>query len=134
VNSDKKPAILVVEDERVVAWDLREMINAFGYDCYALASSADEALRAAENKRPDLVLMDLRLKGPVDGIDAARILQEKYGAEMKIVFLTAHAQGDMGDRASLVQAAAWLRKPIHAPLLRKALAQVLGVPGNPAVE
>jgi two-component system, response regulator PdtaR len=134
VKSDSKPAVLVVEDERVVAWDLREMINAFGYDCYALASSSDEALRAAETKRPDLVLMDLRLKGTVDGIDTARMLQEKYGVGVKIIFLTAHAQGDMDARAALVQAAAWLRKPIHAPILRKALAQVLGAPSAPTTE
>jgi CheY-like chemotaxis protein len=130
VSTDEKPAVLVVDDERVVAWDLREMVNAFGYDCYAIASSADQALRAAETRCPDLVLMDIRLKGSVDGIETARMLQEKYGTRVLIIFLSAHSQADMGERAALVQAAAWLRKPIHAPVLRKVLAQVLGQPAS----
>lgn len=124
MTSGDKRAVLVVDDERVVAWDLREMINSFGFDCFAVASSSEEALRAAELKRPDLVLMDIRLKGTVDGIETAKLLQDRYGPELKIIFLSAHSRGDMGERAAAVHALMWLRKPIHAPLLRRALAQV----------
>jgi two-component system, response regulator PdtaR len=129
MNSQAKPAVLVVDDERIVAWDLREMINALGYDCYAVASSAEQALRAAELKRPDLVLMDIRLKGPIDGIDTARMLQEQYGRGVRVIFLSAHSQRDMGARAESVRAAAWLRKPIHAPVLRKVIAEALAPEG-----
>lgn len=124
MSGDAKPAVLVVEDERVVAWDLREMINGFGFDCYAIATSAQEALRAAETRRPDLVLMDIRLKGPVDGIETAKMLQEKYGGQLRIIFISAHSQSDMGPRAESVTGAVWLRKPIRAPMLRKTLAYV----------
>lgn len=128
MSGETKPAVLVVEDERVVAWDLREMVNGFGLDCYAIAASAEEAMRAAEAKRPDVVLMDIRLKGPVDGIEAARMLQEKYGPQLRVVFISAHSQSAMGPRAESVPGAVWLRKPIRAPMLRKTLGQLLGIP------
>lgn len=128
MSAKGKPAVLVVEDERVVAWDLREMVNSFGYDCYAIASCADEALLAAERKCPDLVLMDIRLKGAVDGIDTARMLQEKYGRGIRIIFVSAHTRADMGPRAEAIVAAAWLRKPVRAPVLQKALAEVFEAP------
>jgi len=125
MESAKKPAVLVVDDERVIAWDLREMINAMGYDCFAIASSADEALRAAANKLPDVVLMDIRLKGPVDGIDTARMLQAKYPG-LRVVFLSAHSRSDSAERAKAVTASAWLTKPIRATVLRKTLEGILG--------
>ncbi|HKU40879.1 MAG TPA: response regulator [Polyangiales bacterium] len=118
-------AVLVVEDERVVAWDLREILNALGHDCYAIASSGQDALRAAEQQRPDLVLMDIRLKGAIDGIETARLLQERHGEAVRIIFLSAHSRADLGERARRVRVAAWMRKPINAAMLRKTLAQVL---------
>jgi CheY-like chemotaxis protein len=126
METPKKLAVLVVDDERVIAWDLREMINAMGYDCFAIASSAEEALHAAETKAPDVVLMDIRLNGPVDGIETARMLQAKYG--VRIVFLSAHSKADTAARAEGVDAAAWLTKPIRASVLQKTLQEVLGKP------
>lgn len=124
MDGGKKAAVLVVDDERVIAWDLREMINAMGYDCFAIASSAEEALRAAEKKTPDLVLMDIRLNGPIDGIETARMLQAKYA--VRVVFLSAHSKADSSERAEGVHASAWLTKPIRATVLKKTLDGVLG--------
>jgi CheY-like chemotaxis protein len=124
VARETRPRVLVVEDERVVAWDLREMINALGYDCYAVASSAEEALRVAAGACPDLVLMDIRIKGPVDGIETAKLLQREYGSRIRIVFLSAHSKTDLRERAREVEVSAWMTKPIHAPVLQRTLAQV----------
>ena len=118
-----KPAVLVVDDERVIAWDLREMINAMGFDCYAVASSSEQALGAAAKRTPDLVLMDIRLNGPVDGVDTARMLQEKYG--VRVVFLSAHSHADTLERAQGIRVSGWLTKPIRASVLRKTLEDAL---------
>jgi CheY-like chemotaxis protein len=125
-----KPAILIVDDERIVAWDERELVNEFGYDCYAIASSAEQALSAAAKRCPDLVLMDIRLQGATDGIEAARLLQERYGRRVRVIFMSAHAKADMGPRADTVHAIAWLRKPIQPALLQQALAQAFEKPDS----
>ena len=127
MESTKKAAVLVVDDERVIAWDLREMINGMGYDCFAIASSAAEAMLAAEKRTPDVVLMDIRLNGPVDGIETARMLQSKF-ADLRVVFLSAHSKADTMQRAEGVNAAAWLTKPIRASVLRRTLEDVVGKP------
>lgn len=132
MSQTPKPGILIVDDELVVAWDEREMVKGFGYDCFAVASSADQALRAAEQRCPDLVLMDIRLRGPTDGIETARLLQERHGKRVRIIFMSAHSRADMGPRADAVEAFAWLRKPIHPSVLRKTLEEAFAGPAQPA--
>jgi diguanylate cyclase (GGDEF)-like protein len=82
-------SILVVEDEVIVAQDIRRTLIALGYEVSATVATGDGAFRAAEIRPPDLVLMDIRLKGPLDGVGTAARLLEKHG--MPIVFLTAHS-------------------------------------------
>jgi hypothetical protein len=69
--ADQPPCILIVEDERIVAADLQDVLNGLGYDAYAIAASGAEALAIARKKRPDIVLMDIRIDGDVDGIEVA---------------------------------------------------------------
>ena len=82
-------SVLIVEDERIVAKDLQQTLNDMGYDAFAIASSADEALMRASEKCPDVVLMDIRIKGQRDGIETASLLRDRFG--VPIVYLTAHA-------------------------------------------
>ena len=79
--------ILIVEDEPIVAADLREQLTQFGYSVEGLARSGEEALRLATELLPDLVLMDVRLQGAMDGTEAAREIQRKTGTP--VVYLTA---------------------------------------------
>jgi len=65
--------VLIVEDERIVAEDLRETLTEMGYDAYAIAASSDEAMARARERKPDVVLMDIRIKGPRDGVETADI-------------------------------------------------------------
>jgi CheY-like chemotaxis protein len=81
--------VLVVEDERIVAMDLQEELGRLGYDAYAVASSGEEAIARATERCPDIVLMDIRIEGPLDGIETAAILRERFG--IPCIFLTAHA-------------------------------------------
>ena len=71
--------VLVVEDERVVAKDLTLTLEGMGYEVIGSAASRDEALVACAKQVPDIVLMDIRIKGGVDGIDTAKELLDLYG-------------------------------------------------------
>ncbi|HEU5076827.1 MAG TPA: response regulator, partial [Polyangiaceae bacterium] len=82
-----KRSVLIVEDELIVAKDLQQTLEGMGYDAHAIASSADEAVSQASEQCPDLVLMDIRIKGQRDGIETAEILRRRFG--IPIVYLTA---------------------------------------------
>ncbi len=111
-----RPGILLVEDELILAKDLQRSLIELGYDAFAIASSAAAAVRCAAERCPDLVLMDIRIKGPHDGIQTARILKEKCGAA--IIYLTAHADNAMIDRAKETEPHGYLVKPIDVVDLR----------------
>lgn len=91
--------ILIVEDEQLVADDLRETLEYLGYGVPALVASGEEAILMAGILRPDLVLMDIRLEGKIDGIEASFAIQSRFG--LPVVYLTANA-----DRATLERAKA----------------------------
>ena len=111
--------ILVVEDERIVAKDLQQMLSGFGYKVPATAASSEDAMRLAAEKCPDLVLMDIRIKGQRDGIETAAILRERFG--VPIVYLTAHADGDAVARAKKTEPYGYLIKPVRADELRSTI-------------
>ena len=70
-----KPTILIVEDKQIVAMDLQQTLVELGYETCGVARSADEVLRQCAHQRPDLTLMDIRIKGPLDGIQVAELLR-----------------------------------------------------------
>jgi hypothetical protein len=104
------PKVLIVEDERIVARDLQGSLNEMGYDAFAIAASTEEALACAQAKCPDVVLMDIRIKGPTDGIQTADILKKQF--PMSIIYLTAHADAAMVDRAKRTDPHGYLVKPV----------------------
>jgi len=108
--------VLVVEDERIVALDLRGALEALGYAVVATAASSDEALRAANERRPDLVLMDIRISGASDGIQTARMLRSRY--RLPVVYLTANADAETLARALATEPAGYLVKPYNPHTLR----------------
>jgi PAS domain S-box-containing protein len=111
-----RPAILIVEDELILAKDLQRTLIDFGYDAYAIASSAETAVKRADERRPDLVMMDIRIKGPLDGIQTASVLRRKYLTA--IVFLTAHADEAMIERAKETEPHGYMLKPVNVVELR----------------
>ena len=102
--------ILVVEDEAIVARDIERQLRRAGYEVPAVVASAEAALEQVGLTAPDLVLMDIRLQGPIDGIEAAREIRERY--KLPVIFLTAHADDETLARAKLTQPFGYIIKPI----------------------
>ena len=116
---DRVPSILIVEDEAIVAMDLQETLADMGYDPIAIAASADEALSRATERCPDIVLMDIRIRGQRDGIETAGLLRERFN--VPIVYLTAHADDATLKRAKQTEPYGYLMKPVKAADLRSAI-------------
>jgi CheY-like chemotaxis protein len=117
------PRILVVEDEAVVRYDIRQQLQALGYEVVGEACSGQEAVFLTGRLCPDLVLMDIRLTPGMDGIAAAHAIREHQG--LPVVFLTAYAADDILERAMLAEPYGYVLKPfseheLHT-VLRKAL-------------
>src|SRR5215210_577043 len=103
--------ILIVEDEAIVAADLRAKLNRLGYTVVGTASRGELAIELAGSERPNLVLMDILLAGEMDGIEAAdRIRQECH---IPIVFLTAHSDSETLSRAKVTAPFGYLLKPFN---------------------
>ncbi len=83
-----KVQVLIVEDEAVVSMDLRYKLEAMGYSVIAEISSGEEAVKAASQLRPDVVLMDIGLSGQIDGIDAAAKIRDQF--DVPVVYLTGY--------------------------------------------
>src|SRR5687768_13237819 len=116
-------AIMVVEDERVVARDIQESLEQLGYDVLGTAASAEECLRYASARRPDLVLMDVRIDGDIDGIGAAKLLRDRY--DIPVIFLTAYADQRTVSRARESEPLGYILKPFRAGELRAAVEMAL---------
>lgn len=108
--------ILVVEDEAIVATDLQRTLRRLGYDVPEPVSSAAEALAYAERQGVDLVLMDIHIKGGLDGIEAARLLRERF--QIPVVYLTAYADDETLQRAKATVPSGYLVKPFAEDTLR----------------
>ena len=118
------PRVLIVEDELLVAWHLESLIREQSLEVCGLVPDGDGAVEQAADLDVDLVLMDVRLAGRMDGIEAARRIREQRNTP--IIFITAH--GDQETRAyidQVVPGALVLAKPISAQRLRDAIASVL---------
>lgn len=107
----KRPCILIVEDEQVVAMDLERSLRQLGYEVAGVADEADEALRLIETADPDLVLMDIQIAGKRDGISLAEEIRSRW--EIPVVFATAHTNPETIDRAESAAPFGYLVKPFR---------------------
>ena len=87
--TDAARRILIVEDQRLVAADLENTLKKLGYVVVGNVSSGEDAISTSDQARPELVLMDVRLRGEMDGIHAAEIIRDQFN--VPVVFLTAYA-------------------------------------------
>jgi signal transduction histidine kinase len=111
--------VLIVEDERIVALDLQYQLRRLGYTVSDVASSGEEALRRTEKTRPDVVLMDIRLGGTLDGVETAEILRDQF--DVPVVFLTAYADDRTLQRAKASEPFGYLLKPFEERELQIAI-------------
>jgi len=114
-----KTRILVVEDGSIVALELRERLQSLGYAVAGIVSYGEDAVRRAEEARPDLVLMDIRLKGEMDGIEAAEEIRARLG--IPVIYLTAYADEDTLRRARVTEPYGYIIKPFQEAALHTAI-------------
>jgi diguanylate cyclase (GGDEF)-like protein/PAS domain S-box-containing protein len=106
MNNEK---ILIVEDEKIIALDLQRRLERFGYSVVGMASEGDEAVRAAREREPDIILMDIMLAGPMDGIEAS--MRIKAELAIPVIFLTAYTDEKTLERAKEVEPFGYILKP-----------------------
>jgi PAS domain S-box-containing protein len=115
--------ILIVEDDRIVARDIEQQLLRLGYVVTGITARGDAALALATETRTDLVLMDVRVQGPMDGIDAAR--QIRAACQIPVVFLTAYADEDTLRRASAAEPFGYVLKPFEDAQLHTVIGMAL---------
>lgn len=101
--------ILIVEDEKIIAFDLQRRLKSFGFEVLGSCSSGTEALEFCARERPDLVLMDIMLEGDLDGIETSKLLLERH--QIPSIFLTAYSDPSTLERAKAAQPLAYIIKP-----------------------
>jgi len=103
--------ILVVEDETIVSLDLQNSLKLLGYKVVGAASNGPDAIAKAESTHPDLVLMDIILKGDMDGVQAAEAIRARLN--VPVIFLTACADEATLQRAKVTEAFGYMIKPFE---------------------
>jgi CheY-like chemotaxis protein len=117
------PRVLIVEDEQIIALDLAEMLDDLGYQVAGTASRAEEAVALAQSLTPDIVLMDIHLAGPTDGVTAAR--QIRATSDIPVVFVTAFDDAKTVGRAKFTEPYGYLIKPFGQRELRVVIEMAL---------
>ncbi len=115
--------ILIAEDEGIVALDLGMHLRALGYQVVAIVKSGQAAVRQAAMTNPDLIVMDVRLKGELDGIEAAEIISSRL--HVPVIFCSALADKGTVDRARAVKHAGYVVKPFSREKLQSAIEDAL---------
>ena len=113
------PRIMVVEDEWVIANDIKMSLEGFGYEVCSVVSSGEDAVKTAKEKRPDLTLMDIVLPGEIDGIEAATRIGKEHN--IPVIYLTAYADDKILSKMKLTGPQAYLVKPFKDRELRAAI-------------
>jgi len=102
---------MIVEDERIIAEDLRNTLQSLGYTAMEIVSSAEEAINMLKKTKPDLILADIVLSGQIDGIEMAEYIKSRYN--IPIVYLTAYADKDIVARAKITEPYGYIIKPFE---------------------
>jgi DNA-binding NarL/FixJ family response regulator len=123
VSAEPETPILVVEDDFLVAMQIEATLTEAGFALLGTAASGEEAIDMAASVRPTLVLMDIRLAGKMDGVDAALALFRKHG--IRCIFATAHYDPEVRRRAAPAEPLGWLQKPYTMPGMLAAVRQGL---------
>ena len=114
-----KKRVLLVDDEPSVRTSLSDLLEFWGYEVCDLAATGEDAIKKSEAVKPDLVMMDIKLKGPIDGIESARAIKKRDNTP--IIFMTGYINENLKKEAAAVQPAAYLEKPFNLDELKSAL-------------
>ena len=122
-DSTERPRILLAEDEQIVALDVESELDSLGYNVVGIATTGPEALKLARQTRPDLVLMDIQLHGPMDGIAVADEIRRCW--QIPVVFVTAYANQEVLSRAKVAGPYGYLTKPFRTKELNATITVAL---------
>lgn len=115
--------ILIVEDEGIVALDMQARLNRLGYQCVGIPNSGEDAIKLAAEHRPDVALMDIRLRGNMDGVETAQQLRVQF--DIPVVYLTAYTDETTLQRAKVTEPLGYLVKPFEERELSSTLEMAL---------
>ena len=114
-----KPKILLVEDDMIIAADLSMQLTKLGYEIIGINTRAEDALQTVQNNRPDIILMDIILSGQMNGIEAARLIQERH--QIPLIFLTSNTDDSTFQKALATNPFAFIAKPFQKSDLERTL-------------
>lgn len=114
---------MIVEDEYIVAEDIKEIVRSLRYAVPAIASSGEEAMQKTAEVQPDLVLMDIRLRGEIDGIETAAAIWDRF--HIPIIYLTAYADDNTIQRAKIGEPFGYILKPFEERMLHSTIEMAL---------
>ncbi len=106
-----KTRIHIVEDEAIIAMEIESQLQNLGYEVTSIVDTGQKAIEKAEEDKPDLILMDIRIKGETDGIEAAEIIRNNFG--IPVIFSTAYLDQERIDRAKITIPFGFILKPIQ---------------------
>ncbi len=115
--------ILIVEDEPLVALELKETLEDAGFEVLQTVDTADQVLQAVSRHQPALILMDVRLRSFIDGIDV--VSRMRLMSQVPVVYLTAYSTPEVLQRAASTHPAAFLVKPVEGTALVKTIRSIL---------
>src|SRR5215813_4004592 len=104
-----QPRILIVEDEAIIAADLKTRLSRLGFEVIGMTAAGEDAVRLAAALRPELVLMDINLRGEMDGTQTAQEIRAQL--ELPVIYLTASSDTTVVKRAALTDPFGYLLKP-----------------------
>ncbi|BDZ71785.1 hypothetical protein GCM10025861_23020 [Methanobacterium petrolearium] len=107
--------ILIVEDEAITAMDIRNSLSNFGFDVVGIVDSGDKAIQKSGELKPDLILMDITLKGDIDGIDAAQEIKTLF--DIPVIYMSAFTDENTYERLKLTSPYGFVSKPVSSELL-----------------
>ena len=127
-DRSKPVSILIVEDEALIASYIEEVLGESGFRVAGIAASGPEALSLAAESRPSLALVDIRLTGPIDGIELACLLRQRFS--LPAIFLSGLADADTTARAQTAQPLGFLPKPFLPSQVFNAIQRALDLMGR----
>ena len=116
--------VLIVEDEAILAFTLKRILESAGHDVIGTTAYGEAAVESAVSGRPDIVLMDIFLKGEMNGIEAATLINEKVNAS--IIFITGNSDAATHEQAMRTGPAAYIQKPVQKKEILEAMRLAIG--------
>ncbi|MGK2863944.1 MAG: LytR/AlgR family response regulator transcription factor [Chitinophagaceae bacterium] len=120
---NEKVRILIVEDDMIIAANISLQLTNLGYEVMSIIPRGEEAIAYVKENKPDILLMDIKLKGTLDGIDTARAIQQH--TNIPVIYLTANNEESTFNKAKETHPLAFISKPLNALELRRAVALVV---------